>query len=59
MTLIEALQNAREFLEHIGYTGGDVHDNLNIAIQTLLHQHTRIALQDLVGPDYEPVERGA
>lgn len=33
MTVIEAMQNARALLESLGYTSGDIYDDLNMAIQ--------------------------
>ena len=32
MTVIEAIENALTFLESLGYTSGDVHDDLSLAI---------------------------
>ena len=35
MTIQEALENALEFLESLGYKGGDIHDDLELAINRL------------------------
>ncbi len=35
MTIQEALENALHFLESLGYKGGDVHDDLELAIDRL------------------------
>ena len=35
MTIQEALENALTFLESLGYKGGDIHDDLGLAIDRL------------------------
>ena len=35
MTVREALENALTFLESLGYTSGDVHDDLQLVISRL------------------------
>jgi hypothetical protein len=35
MTVVQAMENALIFLEASGYTGGDVHDDLALAITYL------------------------
>lgn len=47
MKLIEALQNAREFLEALGYKSGDVHDDLNLAISRLLNKYPAVTQEEL------------
>lgn len=45
MTVLEALQNARTFLEALGYgAGGDIHDDLHLAISFLQNHSPRTAL---------------
>jgi hypothetical protein len=34
-TIGEALQNALDLIEHLGYSDGDIHDDLAIAIRKL------------------------
>jgi len=34
-TVIEAVENAVQFLESLGYTGGDIHDDLAQALEKL------------------------
>lgn len=48
MTILQALQNAREFLESLGYkSGGDIHDDLNLAISRLQNKHPKVCLEEL------------
>jgi len=47
MKLIEALINARTFLESLGYSGGDIHDDLDQAILRLTAKHPKIAQEEL------------
>ena len=48
MKIIEALENALEFLEALGYMrGGDVHDDLDLAISRLRQKYPRIAKEEL------------
>lgn len=35
MTILQALENALEALESLGYTSGDIHDDLSLAISRL------------------------
>ena len=48
MTVIEALQNALELLETVGYRdGGDIHDNLAQAIARIAKKAPRVAKEEL------------
>jgi hypothetical protein len=48
MTIIEALENALTFLESLGYKeGGDIHDDLALAINRLATKHRKIANEEL------------
>jgi len=46
-TIIEALQNARDFLEALGIKSGDIHDELHLAICQLLNRHAKVCLEEL------------
>lgn len=49
MTIIEAMQNALEMLEAIGYReGGDIHDDLASAIRRLRTMHPKVAKDEIV-----------
>lgn len=53
MKLLEALQNARTFLEALGYgKGGDVYDDFNLAIMKLQNDYPEAALEELPCADY-------
>ncbi len=41
MTIREALENALTFIESLGYTSGDVHDDLALAISRLATMKNR------------------
>lgn len=47
MTILEALENALQFLEAAGFTGGDVHDDLSLAISRLRRRYPQIAKEEL------------
>jgi len=48
MTILEALQNALTLLETKGYTsGGDIHDDLELAISRLRTKYPKIAKEEL------------
>ncbi len=48
MTIMEALQNAREFLEALGYgPGGDIYDDLNLAISRLQNKYPATCTEEL------------
>jgi hypothetical protein len=47
MKLIEALQNTRTFLETMGYSGGDIHDDLNLAICLILNKYPKVSQEEL------------
>jgi hypothetical protein len=48
MTIIEALENALPFLEALGYReGGDICDDLALAISRLRTKHPRAAREEL------------
>ena len=44
MTILEALQNALTFIEAAGITGGDVHEDLRLAICTLQNDYYGAAM---------------
>jgi hypothetical protein len=47
-TFIEALENALSFLESLGYKeGGDIHDDLALAITRLRIKYPAIAKEEL------------
>jgi hypothetical protein len=41
---VEAVSRALEFLEVLGYRGGDIHDDLQIALQQLQHSQSDAAM---------------
>ena len=47
MSIIEALENALEFLETDGYARGDIHDDLSLAISRLKRKHPAVAEEEL------------
>lgn len=47
MTILEALQNAREMLEALGIRGGDIYDDLNLAICMLQNKHPEVCMEEL------------
>lgn len=47
MTVKEALQNALTLLESLGYTSGDVHDDLELAIARIVNRAPGVANQTL------------
>jgi hypothetical protein len=48
MTILEALENALMLLETLGYrSGGDIHDDLQLAISRLRSKHAQIAQEEL------------
>lgn len=47
VTVYEALRNALDFLESLGYGSGDVHDELHAAIIRLQHKHSKAILDTL------------
>jgi hypothetical protein len=47
MTIEQALENALQYLEASGVTGGDVHDDLELAIGRLRRQYPKIAQEEL------------
>jgi hypothetical protein len=47
ITIIEAMINAQQFLEHLGYKGGDIHDDLKLAISRLEHKFPAAAKEEL------------
>ena len=47
MTILDALQNALDLLESLGYTRGDIHDDLNLAITRLDRKDPQIAKEQL------------
>lgn len=47
MSIIEALENALTFLEAGGVVGGDVHDDLSLAISRLRTKYPNVAKEEL------------
>lgn len=47
MRLIEALQNARDFLEALGYRSGDIHDDLHLALCALQNNHHKACMEEI------------
>jgi len=48
MEIIEALENAKTLLETLGYKdGGDIHDDLELAINRLRRKYPKIAQEEL------------
>jgi hypothetical protein len=47
MTILEALRNARELLEAQGFTSGDIHDDLSLAISRLAAKYPDVAKEEL------------
>jgi hypothetical protein len=48
MTIKEALENALTLLESVGYkTGGDIHDDLALAIGRINTKYPRVAHEEL------------
>lgn len=47
MTIIEAMENALALLESQGYTSGDIHDDLALAIQRLKAKYPKAASEEL------------
>jgi hypothetical protein len=43
MTIKEALENALEFLESLGYTSGDIHDDLSLAKDRISRKYRNVA----------------
>ena len=47
MTILEAVENALEFLEALGYKGGDIHDDLELAKDRLRSKFPKAAGDEL------------
>jgi hypothetical protein len=47
MSIEQAMQNALEFLEGLGYTSGDVHDDLSLALGRLRRKYPQAAKEEL------------
>lgn len=47
MTILEALENALTLLESLGYTSGDVHDDLSLAISRLRTRCFKVVWEEL------------
>jgi len=47
MRIDEAIENAVTFLESLGYTSGDIHDDLQLTLRRLRTKHRRIAEEEL------------
>jgi hypothetical protein len=47
MTILESLENALEFLEALGYRGGDIHDDLALAINRIRNRFPQTAGTEL------------
>lgn len=47
MTILKALEDALELLESLGYMGGDIHDDLALAISRLRTKHAKTADDEL------------
>lgn len=47
MTMLEAVENAITFLESIGYTGGDIHDDLSLVASRLQGKYARVGQEEL------------
>jgi hypothetical protein len=47
MTILEALQNALAALEAEGYVSGDIHDDLDLAIDRLKNKYPKVAKDEL------------
>lgn len=48
MTIIEAMENALQLLEAVGYKdGGDIHDDLLLAIRRLRSKYPKVASEEL------------
>lgn len=47
MTIHEALENALTFLESLGYKGGDIHDDLELAKDQIRSKHPTVASEEL------------
>ena len=48
MTIEQALANALEFLEDLGYKeGGDIHDDLALALSRIRTKHPKVAFEVL------------
>jgi len=53
MKLLEALQNALEFMEANGYkNGGDIHDDLQLAIHTIQNKFLKVGNEEILS-NYE------
>jgi len=47
MKILEALENALEFLESLGYKGGDIHEDLELAIDRIRSKFPKTAQDEL------------
>jgi hypothetical protein len=47
MTIQEALENALEFLEALGYKGGDIHDYLELAKDRIKSKFPKVSKEEL------------
>ena len=47
MTIKEAIENALELLESLGYKGGDIHDDLELASGRLTNKFSKAAKEEL------------
>jgi hypothetical protein len=47
MTVIEALNNAMELLESLGYRTGEIHDDLHLAISRIQRKCSKVAQEEL------------
>lgn len=47
MTILEALENAREFMEAQGVTSGDIYDDLVLAITRIRSKYREVAREIL------------
>jgi hypothetical protein len=47
ITIQEALENALQLLESLGYKGGDIHDDLALAITRLRTKFSKAAKDEL------------
>jgi hypothetical protein len=43
LSILQALQNTRSLLESLGYRSGDIHDDLQQAIEILIAAHPKVA----------------
>lgn len=47
MTIQEALENALTFLESLGYKGGDIHDDLELAKDRIRSKYPKVSNEEL------------